>query len=209
MSVNQSVSMLTGSSLVSRSRIASSDSSIISRWRLVSMPIMNASDGSAPGTDAEHDPAAREVVEQHHAVGEDQRVVVRQRTHAGAELDVAGALGRDGHEHLGAGDDLVAGGVVLADPRLVVAELVEALNQFQVALQRQRRVLPDGMERGEEDAELQGPIHRGLLTALDQTVKFPLREAWAASRRGPRPSAPRGRARSVASGTTAVVARSR
>ena len=47
---------------------------------------------------AEHHPAAGEVVEQHHAVGEHQRVVVRQRAHAGAELDVLGALGGDADE---------------------------------------------------------------------------------------------------------------
>ncbi len=56
--------------------MASSDSSIMSRWFMGSMPIMKASDGSAPGPDAEHHPATRQVVEQHHAVGEDERVVV-------------------------------------------------------------------------------------------------------------------------------------
>ena len=43
------------------------------------------------------------------------------RRHAGAELDVAGALGRGGDEDLRRGDDLAAGRVVLADPGLVVA----------------------------------------------------------------------------------------
>ncbi len=44
-----SVSFVTGSDPSRRARIASSDSSIISRWRVGSMPIMNASEGSAPG----------------------------------------------------------------------------------------------------------------------------------------------------------------
>ena len=48
-SVNQSVSRVIGSSDVNSARIVSSDSSIISRWRIGSMPSMNASDGSAPG----------------------------------------------------------------------------------------------------------------------------------------------------------------
>ena len=52
------------------------------------------------GADAEHHPAAGEVVEQHHAVGQHQGVVVGQRAHAGAELDVLRALGRGGDEHL-------------------------------------------------------------------------------------------------------------
>ena len=49
---------LAGDRLVaaSRARIASSASSIISRCLATSMPIMKASDGSAPGPDAEHRP---------------------------------------------------------------------------------------------------------------------------------------------------------
>ena len=38
--------------------MASSDSSIMSRCRATSMPIMNASDGQRAGADAEHDPPA-------------------------------------------------------------------------------------------------------------------------------------------------------
>ena len=120
---------------------------------------MKASDGQGAGTDAEHHAAAREVVEQHHAVGQHQGLVVGERAHPGAEAQVLGALGGRRDEHLGAGDDLVAGGVVLADPRLVEAERVEVLEQVEVALEGERGVLPDGVERGEEDAELQGPVH--------------------------------------------------
>src|SRR5262245_23369966 len=47
--VNQSVSRSTGSSLRNRARMASSDSSIIRRCSTGSMPITNASLGSAPG----------------------------------------------------------------------------------------------------------------------------------------------------------------
>ena len=61
-------------------------------------------------------------------------------------------------EHLGRGDDLVAGGVVLADPRLVEAEPVQGHDQVEVALDGQRRVLPDGVERGHEDSEAHPPI---------------------------------------------------
>ena len=62
-------------------------------------------------------------------LGHPQRVVVGQRGHAGAELDVARALGGGGDEDLRRGDDLAAGRVVLADPRLVVAEAVEVLDR--------------------------------------------------------------------------------
>ena len=70
-----------------------------------------------------------------------ERVVVGQRDDARAEPDVARALrgGRD--EHLRAGDDLEAGRVVLADPGLVIVQLVEMDEQVHVALEREQRVL--------------------------------------------------------------------
>ena len=40
------------------------------------------------GTHAEHHAAPREVVEQHHPIGEDQRVVVGERAHTGPQPDV-------------------------------------------------------------------------------------------------------------------------
>ncbi len=54
-------------------------------------------------------------------------------------------------------DELVAAGVVLAEPGLVVAEPVERDDPLEVVLEGERRVLPDGVERREEDAEAQGP----------------------------------------------------
>src|SRR5262245_52051618 len=79
-------------------------------------------------------------------------MVIGQRDYAGAELDAPGPLGGGGDDKLGRGDDLVAARVVLADPGLVIAELVEPLDELEVALQRQRRVLVVGMERRQEDA---------------------------------------------------------
>ena len=72
------------------------------------------------------------------------RVVVRERDHAGPQPDVAGALGSGGDEHLGAGDDLVARGVVLAEPDLVVAEPIECDHAVEVVLQRQGGFWPTG-----------------------------------------------------------------
>jgi len=40
--------------------------------------------------------------------------------------------------------------MVLADPGLVESELVEVFDQLQVALERERRALAHGMERGQE-----------------------------------------------------------
>jgi hypothetical protein len=54
-----------------------------------------------PGARAEDGPPAGHVVELDHALGDVERMVVRQRHHAGGELDAVGALPRRGQEHLG------------------------------------------------------------------------------------------------------------
>ena len=56
------------------------------------------------------------------------------------------------------------GRMVLADPRLVEAELVEPDHELEVAFEGERRVLADGVKRGEEDAEAQGPVHEADCT---------------------------------------------
>jgi len=45
--------------------------------------------------------------------------------------------------------------MMLAAPELVVPELVEVLHEVQIAAELQHRVLPDGMVRSEECAEVQ------------------------------------------------------
>src|SRR5205823_13840848 len=84
-----------------------------------------------------------------------QRMVVRQADHAGPELDMPRALGRDTDEQLGRGDDLPPGAVMLADPGLVETKAVEPLDQLEIALQRQRRVLRKSVEGRHKDAEAQ------------------------------------------------------
>jgi hypothetical protein len=93
------------------------------------------------------------MVEQHHAIGEQERVMVRQRRDTGSESDPARAFGRSGDEDFGRRYDLTARGVVFADPRLVVPELVEALDQLKVAVKRECWVLVGAVERGEKDPE--------------------------------------------------------
>jgi hypothetical protein len=95
------------------------------------------------------------VVELHHAVGDHQRMMVRQRHDARAEPDALRPRRDVGDEELRRRDGLVPGRVMLADPRLVVAELVEPLDQRPVALERERRVLVGRVERGGEDSEAQ------------------------------------------------------
>ena len=75
---------------------------------------------------------------------------------------MAGALRRRGDEHLGAGDDLEAAGMVLADPRLVVVQSVEMLDQLHVAVDRERRGSPAANGTGEENAGAQIAVVHGL-----------------------------------------------
>ena len=134
--------------------IASSDSSMRGRWvHRLDAHHVGVGDERA-GTAAEHGAAARHVVELHEALRHQERMVVGQARHARAEHDVLGALGGGGDEDLGRGDQLPAGRVVLADPHLVVAEVVEPLDQLHVAVEGQRRILADAVERCQEDAEL-------------------------------------------------------
>src|SRR3546814_6417645 len=69
------------------------------------------------------------VVELDEALRHEERVVIGQRSDARAELDVLRALGRRGDDQLRRGDDLTAGGMMLADPRLVVSQMIEPFEQ--------------------------------------------------------------------------------
>src|SRR5215475_2384480 len=74
-----------------------------------------------------------------------------------------GALGGEGDENFRAGDDLEPGGMMLANPCLVKAELVEPLHQLEVAFEALRRVLLVRMERRQEDPVAQVDLgHRSL-----------------------------------------------
>jgi hypothetical protein len=111
------------------------------------------------------------VVELHHARGERERMMIGQRDDAGAQPDVARALGRCGEEHLGAGDDLEASRVMLADPGLVIVETVEMLDQFHVALDGERGVLAEGMERREKDAGSEIAVLHGVFLELGKGIR--------------------------------------
>jgi len=59
----------------------------------------------------------------------------------------------------GEGDDLSARGVVLADPSLVVAPLVETADRLEVTLEGEGGILPRWVKGREEHAEAEGPVH--------------------------------------------------
>jgi hypothetical protein len=131
------------------------------------MPSIAASETREARADSEQRPPARLVVELDHAVGNHQRVVIRQRDDAGSEPDALGSLSGGGDEKLGRPVDLESARMMLADPRLVVSELVEEFDELEIPLHAQRRILVIRVERGQKDtgAKLLGLSHRFLLSA--------------------------------------------
>jgi hypothetical protein len=49
--------------------------------------------------------------------------------------------------------------MVLADPRLLVAQRIEVVDQFEVAAKTQGRIFVEGVEGGEEDAVEHSSCH--------------------------------------------------
>src|SRR5262249_14390788 len=111
--------------------------------------------GERAGAGAEDGAAAGHVVELHHALRDVEGMVIGQRDHAGAELDALGAFAGCGQEHLRRSDHFPARGMVLAAPEFVIAEIVELVDEVEVAAELQHRMLADRMMRGEEGSELQ------------------------------------------------------
>ena len=111
---------------------------------------------------AEHRPPARHVVELDEALRDQEGVMVGQARDAGAQHDVARALGGVRDHDLGRGDQLPPRRVVLADPDLVVAQVVEPLDQLHVAIDGERRILAHPVEGRQEDTELHPAVGHGF-----------------------------------------------
>src|SRR6266705_1379803 len=122
---------------------------------------------------AEHRAAARHVVELHEALRHQKRVVIRQARHARAEHDVTRTLGGGGDEDFRRRDQLPARRVMLAHPHLVVAEVVEPLDELHVTGESQRGVLADPVKRGQEDAEFHSLVGHGALILARCGAKRP------------------------------------
>jgi hypothetical protein len=71
--------------------------------------------------------------------------------------------------------------MVLAAPELVVAQRVEQLDQLQIALELQQRMLADGMVRGEERAKTE-PLHAEISWWMRRWLYPP---AWPGSKQPP------------------------
>ena len=81
---------LLGDRLIGHEELDQDGDVLVQGWALLAR--VDADHGGIGGegtrAQAEHEPAAGEVVEEHGPVGHPQRVVVRQGHHPGAELDV-------------------------------------------------------------------------------------------------------------------------
>jgi len=62
---------------------------------------------------------------------------------------------------MSSGDAISSHPAVLADPGLVIAQVVEPLDELHVSGQRQRRILAHAMEGGEEDTEFHSAVSHG------------------------------------------------
>src|SRR2546421_12410475 len=96
---------------------------------------MMPSVGSEPGPGTEHHAPAGQVIEQHDALRDPQRIVVGEADHARAKLDVTRALGRNRDHDFWRRADLRTGGMVLTKPCFIVTEAVEPSDQIKIVLQ--------------------------------------------------------------------------
>src|SRR5271156_2584878 len=99
------------------------------------------------------------MVEHHDSLCDVERMMVRNRDDAGAELDSLGAFGRGDQEHFWRRDRLPSRRMMLADPELIVVKLIEQFGEFEIALKLERRMLADRMMRREEHAKAESLCH--------------------------------------------------
>src|SRR5262245_30497628 len=93
------------------------------------------------GSDAQDDAATREVIEKGHTLGDMEGVVKRKTNHRGAETDTVSVGSRLGEGHFRCRHGLPTTGVMLANEKLVEVQRVRVVNQQDVTIERQRRIL--------------------------------------------------------------------
>ena len=101
-----------------------------------------------------------EVIEHRDAVGEFGRVVIGQQEAAGAETDILGLQERLREQQIGRGMRFPGRGVVLADPGLLVAELIEPAQRLQVPVVTLLQPALRRMGRHREISDLHGVSSR-------------------------------------------------
>src|SRR5579872_4739170 len=90
-------------------------------------------------------------------------MMIRNRDDAGAELDPMGDhRGRRQH-HFWRCDGFPSSRMMLANPELIVAEVIEERGELQIALELQGRVFAGRMMRREKHAKAHSIFHGGSL----------------------------------------------
>ena len=115
--------------------------------------------------DAHEEAALRDMVELGGLPGHDRRMLIRQAEDAGAELDALGLWHQGSEEHERRLDGLGGKREMLAEPDLVEADRVGALDDLEVFLQQRVIAPPEILNRVHEHAELHGapPWRRSLV----------------------------------------------
>ena len=106
------------------------------------------------------------MVKEDDALSDPQRVMIRNADHPGAEFDVTRALGCRRYHDFRRGGELGASGVMLAEPRLIIATAIQPLDEIEIALQCERWVDAGLMEGREKNAEAQALGHWGGSSAF-------------------------------------------
>ena len=120
--------------------------------------------------DAQDRPALGQVVEKRDTLGDMERVVEGQAHHRGTELDPMRGGGRHRQRHLRRRHGLPAARMVLADEELVVIQLVRQVDELDVALERERRVLGRVVHRHHEEREFHGLSSVGIGSGIPASL---------------------------------------
>src|SRR5262249_52297147 len=99
------------------------------------------------GSDAQDDAATREVIEKGHTLGDMEGMMEGETDHRSAEADTVSVGSRFGEGHFRCRHGLPTTGVMFADEKLVEIQRVRVVNQRDVTIKRQRRILGWQMKR--------------------------------------------------------------
>ncbi len=112
--------------------------------------------GDRAGGHSEVQPASGKMIQHHQAAGEGGGVVHRQEEAARTQADVAGLGEGADQQEVGRGIGLPRHGVVLADPGLAIAKLIQPADDLQVPVEALLQIPLGRMGRHGEEAELHG-----------------------------------------------------
>ena len=102
---------------------------------------------------AQNYPAAGDLIEHRVAIGDMERMMVRDADHARPQHYPARARRRRSDENVRRGDYLPSGGMMLTDKSLVVTQMVKPFDQLKIALIGKCRILSGRVKRGKKDSE--------------------------------------------------------